>query len=185
MVHINYYLHSLNIRHQQPSRTRIQDVRQPFSHSSGDCSTSPHQTPTLPQAPITREVRPPSQPIAGHSGVNLSSQTTGEADIGRTEVLDQPRQKSSQDPIATEKSWAQWHVPVIPAGSRKPKIGGLWFRPPRQKWDQLQNNQTKNGWCVAQVVDHLTSKCEALSSKPRTHTHTHTLTHTICTESKH
>jgi hypothetical protein len=39
---------------------------------------------------------------------------TWEAEIWRTVVPGQPGQKSLQDPILTEKSWAWSHAPVIP-----------------------------------------------------------------------
>jgi hypothetical protein len=48
---------------------------------------------------------------------------TQEVEIGRTEVLGQPRQKVSKTPISTHKSWVWWHTSVIPAtGSTNKRI---------------------------------------------------------------
>jgi hypothetical protein len=68
-----------------------------------------------------------------------------------------------------DKSWTWWRVPVIPATTVK------------VKWeDQIQANldkkqvpsskitSAKRTRGVAQVVEHLFSKCEALNSNPNT-----------------
>jgi hypothetical protein len=58
---------------------------------------------------------PQSQPIAGHSGIYLSPQTTWEAEIWRIVVPGQPWQKKfSRPPSQKEKSWVWWHASVIP-----------------------------------------------------------------------
>jgi hypothetical protein len=54
----------------------------------------------------------PSQPIAGHGSVHLSSQPMQEAEICRITFLGQPGQKSLQDAISMGKSWAWWCTSV-------------------------------------------------------------------------
>jgi hypothetical protein len=57
-----------------------------------------------------------------------------------------------------------------PSYKRKCKIGGSWFRAAWAKSESLSPKypQQKGLEGVSQVVDHLPSKCEALSSKPST-----------------
>jgi hypothetical protein len=69
----------------------------------------------MPVKAKTHEIPPPSQPIAGHNGTQLTSQATQEAENQRIAVLGQPKQKGLQDPISMEKSWTWWCVLVIPA----------------------------------------------------------------------
>jgi hypothetical protein len=61
--------------------------------------------------------RPPSQPSAGHSGTYLLFQNIQEAEIRRTAVLGQLRQKLFVRTyfIREKKKWAWWCMPVIPA----------------------------------------------------------------------
>jgi hypothetical protein len=67
-----------------------------------------------------------------------------EAEIGRTVVLGQPRQKSLQDSISMEKSWAWWHMSATPATA-----GSIKWEDHDQGWPRqnmrpyLQNNQSK------------------------------------------
>jgi hypothetical protein len=71
--------------------------------------------------------------VQGQPGMGtacLSCQATGEAEIKRILVLGQPEHKKKfVRPIPMGKSWAWWHVPVIPK-----------VRP------YLQNNLSKKGW---------------------------------------
>jgi hypothetical protein len=89
----------------------------------------------------------PSQPIAGWSGMLLSSWAKQEAEILRIMVLDQPGQRSLQDLISREESWVLWHLPVIPVTTGcikqedlRPGWLGQVARP------HLQNKQSKKGW---------------------------------------
>jgi hypothetical protein len=56
-----------------------------------------------------------------HDSAHLLSKAEWEAEIGMIVVQGQTRQKSFEDPIAMEKSWACWCTPVITvrAGSVK------------------------------------------------------------------
>jgi hypothetical protein len=58
------------------------------------------------------------------------------------------------------KSWVQWCASVIPVTAGN-KIGGLQCRP-------AKITRAKRAGGVAQVVEYLLSKCEALSSNPST-----------------
>jgi hypothetical protein len=51
-------------------------------------------------------------------------------------------------------------------------------RPEQKARPYLQNDQNKRVAGVTKVVQHLPSKCKALSSNSSTATHTHTHTHT-------
>jgi hypothetical protein len=58
-------------------------------------------------------------------------------------------------------SWKWWHNPVIPA-TREAQI-----RESRSKASPyLKKTKAKKGWCVTQIVEHLPSKSETLSSNP-------------------
>jgi hypothetical protein len=74
-------------------------------------------------------VRPPSQPIAGHSGVHLSSQAKQKAKIRRPTVPGWPSQKSLQNSLSTEKKMVMLVHACHPSDSRKLKIEGSKSRP--------------------------------------------------------
>jgi hypothetical protein len=91
---------------------------------------------------------------------------TGNSNLGEAS-LRAAWAKSSQDPISTN-DWAQWPMPVILAmqgsTSRKNEIQvGLGL-----KQDAISKITKAKSWGVAQVVEHLPSKCKALSSSPST-----------------
>jgi hypothetical protein len=74
--------------------------------------------------------------------------------------------KLVKTPFSTN-GWVQRHVPVIPA-TWGGQIGGYsQGQQGHKSRPYLKNNQHKKGWRVRTVVEHLSSKCEALSSKRR------------------
>jgi hypothetical protein len=64
----------------------------------------------------------PSQPIAGHCSVHLSSQNTQETKIGRIAVLGQTGQKSLWDPISMGEELGLVACTCHPSYGRKSKI---------------------------------------------------------------
>jgi hypothetical protein len=60
-----------------------------------------------------------------------------------------------------------WHTSLTP-DKWKAELGGSQSEGcPIQKWEILSELRQK-GWLMAQVLEHLPGKCEALSSNPST-----------------
>jgi hypothetical protein len=97
----------------------------------------------------------------------LSSQATWEAKIVRIMVQVQPRHKSSQDHIPTEKkvvnSDSHLSSQLWKEGENRIMVqAGLG----KKARPYLQNNQTKRAEGMVQAVQHLLRKQEALSTNP-------------------
>jgi hypothetical protein len=107
----------------------------------------------------------PSYQVAGHSGIHLSHQLHRRLRLERPWFQASPEDTEGgvhETPISTEKSRVSWCVLVIPA-TVQASLG--------KKQDPIfKMTGAKSARGMVQVVEHLPSKCKALSSKPQYHT---------------
>jgi hypothetical protein len=87
-------------------------------------------------------------------------------EMGRIMVQGQPRQKSLQDPISTERKLDMVIHAYHPSNGTKHKIGGTWSRVAWEKSKTISPKelQQKRAGGMAQVVVYLPSKHKTLSS---------------------
>jgi hypothetical protein len=97
-----------------------------------------------------------------------------EADFGRIAFESSPGKRFMRFP----SQWKKLGLGVVaytchPGYGEKPKIGGLQCRLAWTKSKTSKITRTKRTGGVAQVLEHLPKKCEALSSNPNTTKKTH------------